>query len=67
MRDKEDFAACQCDDKAAGAMAASSLAKYFKDNQWKIISFFPNAKCAGQGHKILRARHKKKKPADSSK
>ena len=67
MSEKEDFAACQCDDKAAGNMAASSVAKYFKENSWKIISFFPNAKCAGRVSKTLRAAAKKKKPADSSK
>ena len=66
MSEKENFAACQCDDKAAGNMAASSVAKYFKENRWKIISFFPNAKCAGQGHKVLKSERKKKKPSEKS-
>ncbi len=66
MREKEDFAVCPCDDKAAGALAASSVAKYFKENRWKIISFFPNAKCAGQGHKVLKSGRKKKKPSEKS-
>lgn len=61
MSEKEDFTACQCDEKAAGGMAASSVAKYFKENRWKIISFFPNAKCAGRVSKTLRVNRKKRK------
>ncbi|MBR3603917.1 MAG: hypothetical protein IKL48_04475 [Elusimicrobiaceae bacterium] len=29
----------------SATIAASSLAQYFKDKNWKIISFFPNTKC----------------------
>lgn len=34
-----------CDKKAAGSMAVSSVASYFKDKGWKIVSFFPNTLC----------------------
>lgn len=46
MRDKDNQQASVCDAQAAGTLAASSVARYFKDKQWKIISFFPNSVCA---------------------
>lgn len=65
MRDKEAKAAPKCDDKAAATMAASSVAGYFKDNDWKIISFFPNSSCPHRAAKVLdcckKARCKSKK------
>lgn len=61
MSEKEETARCPCDNKAAGAMAAASLAKYFKEKRWKIISFFPNAKCAGKAVKTPRRGGKKSK------
>lgn len=32
----------------ASTLAASSLAQFFKEKKWKIVSFFPNCPC-GQG------------------
>ncbi len=29
----------------ASTLAACSVAQYFKEKEWKIISFFPNSKC----------------------
>ena len=67
MRQKQQADACQCDDKAAGAMAAASVAKYFKENGWKIISFFPNATCGNRVQKILHTKSGKKRGRKSSK
>ena len=38
---------------AFAVMAAASVAKYFKENGWKIISFFPNAVCPNRVKKML--------------
>lgn len=55
MRDKEQHVAPDCcDDKTAGTLAASSVARFFKDHHWKIISFFPNADCPNRVEKVLR-------------
>lgn len=54
MKEKDTADTCQCDDKAAGAMAAASMAKFFKDQNWKIISFFPNTPCSKNVKALLR-------------
>lgn len=53
MSEKEREDVCSEDDKTASSMAASSVAKFFKEKGWKIISFFPNASCASRVKEIL--------------
>ncbi len=53
MKEKDTADTCQCDDTAAGAMAAASMAKFFKDQNWKIISFFPNTPCSKKVKALL--------------
>ena len=36
-----------CDAKTASTLAAASIMHYYRERNWKIISFFPNAVCAG--------------------
>lgn len=35
------------DSKNASSLAAASIMHYFRERDWKIVSFFPNAVCAG--------------------
>ena len=41
-------------EKNASTLAAASVAQYFKEKNWKIITFFPNSPCAKKGTKILK-------------
>lgn len=53
MKEKDTADACQGDDQAAGSMAAASMAKFFKEQNWKIISFFPNTPCSKKVKALL--------------
>ena len=67
MRKKETKNLSGCDEKNAATLAASSLAQYFYEKKWKIVSFFPNAVEAGaEKKKILKLSKssKKSKKAD---
>ncbi len=61
MKEKNPVSSCSDDDKTAGALAASSIAEYFKRGGWKIISFFPNVSCVNRMQKPVRGKHGKKK------
>lgn len=37
--------------KNASTLAAASLAQFFKEKNWKIITFFPNSPCAKESVK----------------
>lgn len=67
MRDKEQHVPSECDDKAASTMAASSVARYFKENRWKIISFFPNVDCPNRVEKVVRGAKKNARKSKESK
>jgi len=37
-----------CDKYTASTLAAASIMRYFKEQNWQMISFFPNAVCVQQ-------------------
>ena len=53
-----------CDPKEASTLAASSLVHFFKQRDWKIVSFFPNSPCARKADTI--AKCPKQKPSKKS-
>ena len=66
MKEKECADACQCDDQSAAALAAGSMAKFFKDQNWKIISFFPNTPCAKKPKRPVRRKKNTKNDGKAS-
>lgn len=62
MNGKDKKITERCDAKESSTLAASSVAQFFKENNWKIISFFPNAECIKK-----RAKGKQKQESDSKK
>lgn len=63
MKEKKSKQKGTCDGKEASTLAAGSIAQYFTENNWKIISFFPNSPCAQNQclkGEILSEKNKKK-------
>ena len=66
MKEKETANTCQSDEQAAGALAAASVAKFFKEQDWKIISFFPNTPCLCKAKELLAKKEKGKNTKKTS-
>lgn len=45
MKKEKPDATGSCDRQEAGSAAASSLMQFFKQQNWKVVSFFPHSKC----------------------
>ena len=64
MREKKNKQTAICNQEDAATLAAGSVAEYFKEKNWKIISFFPNSQCAQKAYprqKVLSRSKSKKK------
>jgi len=46
MKEKKEQNTSQSDTVSASTWAAYSIGEYFRENNWKIVSFFPNSKCS---------------------
>lgn len=51
MSEKVNHTGKVCDNKTASTLAASSVVRFFKERNWKIISFFPNTPCCEKKNK----------------
>lgn len=67
MRKKGADDACKQDDSSAGALAAGSMAKFFTEQNWEIVSFFPNAPCLPKMRGLMAQKIKPGKPQDPHK